>query len=465
MHWVDNSIFVFFIILIVCFGLLKSKKIERNSENFILAGRKLSLPGLIATLVTTWYGGILGIGENTYQFGIQTWIIFGCPYYIFAILFAFYLIPKIRDTKLLTIPDHFNLFYGKKTGIISAIYIFVLATPAPYLLSLGILLQYFFQIPLGWGVILASILSLLYVWNGGLSAVVKTDILQFIFMFVGFILLLVGSWKEFGAPTLLFSQLPKDLLSPTGGNSIQYIFVWFFIALWTFVDPGFHQRALAAESRKTARNGILISIGFWIIFDILTVITGLYAISILNNPDSLFIYPLLALKVLPIGLVGIFFVSLFSIIMSTIDSFGLISATTFGRDILWRIETQRSKRLDPLNHIKKGLIISTFLSILLVMSIPSVVKLWYTIGSVFIPGLLLPYLFTLFKQKPNFCFTEWTLILPVLVSLIWYFFGQINGSYFLMIEPFYPGLIVSACFIIFQKFFKNNQDPFSISAE
>ena len=64
---------------------------ETSPAQFLLAGRKLSLPALVLTLVTTWYGGILGIGEYTWRHGISTWLVFGVPYYLAAILFALFL--------------------------------------------------------------------------------------------------------------------------------------------------------------------------------------------------------------------------------------------------------------------------------------------------------------------------------------------------------------------------------------
>ena len=47
--------------------------------DYLLAGRRLTLPAFVATLVTTWYGGILGIGEYAWRFGISTWLVFGVP--------------------------------------------------------------------------------------------------------------------------------------------------------------------------------------------------------------------------------------------------------------------------------------------------------------------------------------------------------------------------------------------------
>jgi len=76
MHVLDLSIVLIYFVVVVAIGFYRSKISSDNSNNYILAGRKLSLPGFVATLVTTWYGGILGIGENTFNYGIQTWFIF-----------------------------------------------------------------------------------------------------------------------------------------------------------------------------------------------------------------------------------------------------------------------------------------------------------------------------------------------------------------------------------------------------
>jgi len=465
MHWIDTAVFIFLIGFTICVGILKSKDSAENTENFILAGRKLSLPGFIATLVTTWYGGILGVGENTVQYGIQTWLIFGFPYYLFALLFAIFLVPQIRNYQFLSIPDHFRSTYGSESGIISAFFIFILTSPAPYILSLGYLFNFIFHIPLGWGYLLSVLLSLFYVWKGGLSAVVGTDKLQFIFMFGGFFALVLTAWLKLGAPFEYLKILPENMLELTGGNSIQYIFAWFFIAMWTFVDPGFHQRTLASNSEKTARNGILISILCWFIFDILIVLSALYGVAILDNPNPLSVYPELALKLLPPGITGLFFVGIFSTIMSTLDSFGLISASTFGRDIMWRIENKLTKSENPMVHIRKGFIITIFLSILLAMSIPSVVKLWYVTGSIIIPGLLIPFLHSLYVPKKSLKKPAAVLIIPVCVSFFWYMHGQTSGSYLLNLEPFYPGISISMVLIILNSFLKQGQLPTSISSE
>ena len=445
MHWLDLSVLIIYVGLLIGFGFYRTKQSGKDPEEFLLAGRKLSLPGFVVTLVATWYGGILGIGENTYSYGIQTWFIFGLPYYIFAILFAFLIAGRINETKFISIPDQFHGRFGKTAGVVSALYILFLASPAPYILSIGILLQFTTGLSFGLSLLMATGLSLSYIWLGGFKAVVRTDGLQFGFMFVGFLLLLIFSMKSSGPISKLV--LPVSHLNITGGASIQYIVVWFFIALWTFVDPGFYQRCAAAKSPQTAKKGILISIGFWFIFDMLTLSTGLYAKALLTAGDPLFAYPRLGAVVLPPLAYGIFITGLLATIMSTIDSLGLISAITFGRDILWRIQSPTSTDKLKWNNestifVRKGLIITAFIALILAFSIPSVVKLWYGLGSILVPGLVLPFLLSFKNNRPK----ENILLMmvsPVLVSIFWTLLGKLLNGYPFGLEPFYPGILTS----------------------
>ena len=88
-----------FSILLYVVGILTAGLIKRNSKKgeseYLLAGRRLTIIPFTASLVATWYGGILGIGEFTYQYGISNWVVMGLPYYIFASIFAFLFAKKI----------------------------------------------------------------------------------------------------------------------------------------------------------------------------------------------------------------------------------------------------------------------------------------------------------------------------------------------------------------------------------
>jgi len=151
---------------------------------------------------------------------------------------------------------------------------------------------------------------------------------------------------------------------------------------------------------------------------------------------------------------GLFITGIFAIIMSTIDSFSLISAITFGRDILWRIQKPKSQT-NSIPLVKKGLVIISFIALFLAFAVPSVVRLFYTLGSVLIPGLIFPFLYTLSGQARILRGSAgkiW-ILLPVLLSMGWLFLSYTISEPLLGIEPFYPGFLLSILLgLYFQKY-------------
>ena len=66
LHFIDLTVIGVYVFSIIYLGIYRNRNEHGSEENFILSGRRLSLSGFIATLVTTWYGAILGVGENTF---------------------------------------------------------------------------------------------------------------------------------------------------------------------------------------------------------------------------------------------------------------------------------------------------------------------------------------------------------------------------------------------------------------
>jgi solute:Na+ symporter, SSS family len=282
--------------------------------------------------------------------------------------------------------------------------------------------------------------------KGGFRSNVYVDVFQFFVMFAGFILIVVFSGLEFGTINFISSSVPENHLQISGGMSPTFLIVWFLIALWTFADPGFHQRCYAAKTGNIAKWGIIISIFFWALFDFLTTTTGLFAKGVLpelNNPVLAF--PLFADHVLPSGVKGIFYAALFATILSTQISFLFLSGTTIGRDFIFRVIKNASEaRIKSYTII--GLNISGILAILLAYFIPSVIEIWYTIGSLFIPGIILPVVSAYYpKLKIDRKFILAEMVIAFISSTIWYFLkSEFASTPFLnVIEPMLVGLVFS----------------------
>ncbi len=443
----DVAIILLYFIGVLVVGFVVGRKKSGELDDYLLAGRTLTLPIFVATLVSTWYGGILGVGEFSYRYGISNWFVLGVPYYIFALLFSLLIAKKVRATNFITIPDKLEASYDRRTALAGAALTFVLTTPAPYVLMLGILTQLIFGLSLEMSVILSTLVAVIYLLKGGFRSGVWANVLQFVLMFAGFAIMLPFAISKFGGWGFLEANLPPLHLTLHGGNAWQYILVWFFIALWTLVDPAFHQRCYAAKDGRTAQRGILVSIIFWFVFDALTSTAGLYARAALPTlTEPMFAYPMLAEVTLPSVAKGIFYVGMLATIMSTLSSLAFISATTIGKDIVGRLASdgRMAER-----WTRYGLLITVGVSILLALLIPSVVNLWYMIGTCVIPGLLVPLMASYFDSlriPARFAFIAMVLGWGIsTASLIWGVVAGAGGQpeYWFGIEPMYPGLAVA----------------------
>ena len=167
--YLDFTVLFLFFALVLGFGFYFGKRTGDEPTDYLLSGRKVGLFLFILTNVSTWYGGILGVGEFTYRYGLMSWFTQGLPYYLFAFLFALFFAKKVRTASLFTIPDKLSQIYGKKVGLIAAIIVFVLVSPAPYLLMTANLIS----LLLGTGIIISLILGMLlsvaYQFKSGLS--------------------------------------------------------------------------------------------------------------------------------------------------------------------------------------------------------------------------------------------------------------------------------------------------------
>ena len=230
---------------------------------------------------------------------------------------------------------------------------------------------------------------------------------------------------------------------------MQFIAVWFFIALWTFVDPSFYQRCAAARSPGVARTGILVSILFWLLFDAMTATAGLYARAALTTLDQpVMAYPRLAEITLPAVAKGAFFAGLLATVMSTLNSVTFISATTLGRDIVWRLRGSSGVGIER-RFTRWGLAVTGTLSVLLALAIPSVVKLWYVIGTTVVPGLLIPLVSTYWgRARRSARVAVISMVAGWGTSTAWLIAGWtqelgVSERYPLGVEPMYPGLAVA----------------------
>jgi len=432
------------LILVVIYAatlvLLSRGTVGTDAGHYLLAGRRLTLPAFVATLVTTWYGGILGVGEYAWQVGLSTWLVFGVPYYLAALLFGVLLAPRLRRTEAVSIPDLLRQTYGPGTALAGTAAVYAMTLPVAYLLMFATLLSGL----TGWSLLtcaaVGAVFSSLYVGMSGFRAVVRTDILQLVLMYGGFALLLIAAVNRIGGFSSLWTALPAGHRTWDGGLGWQAVFVWYLIALQTIVEPTFYQRVFAARDPKVARRGIVVAVAMWAVFDFMTTFSGLAARVLLPNLDRpVAAYPTLAAEVLPEWGAALFTVALFATVMSTLDSYLFLSAATLGHDIAPDRATIEKRRT------RIGLAISAILSVIGVLLFDSVIDIWHHVGSVVTAGLLLPVISVHLPSRARFSPTGATLaiVAGAGVAFVWIAAGDESG-YPLGLEPMFPALAASA---------------------
>ncbi|MBU3741857.1 MAG: hypothetical protein FGM24_06175 [Candidatus Kapabacteria bacterium] len=395
--------------------LVQSASVGRGSFlDVALAGRRLTMPMFVVTLVATWYGAVLSVGEFVWTHGIVVILCFGVPYYIAAVLYGLVVAPRIRNAPSVTIPEQIGRVYGPAASRIATVLVAVVTSPAPYLLMAAELLHAM----TGWSILISmfivSVVSIGYVVRGGLRSDVAANIVQLVLMYGGFVLLLIFAMQRFGGLGVLAETMAPSLLQVPGTIGWHGIAAWWAIALQTFVDPNIHQRAAAASTPSVARRGMLISVVFWMVFDLLTITTALYAVTFADVHRAVETHLVLAQLVLPPIAKGIFVGGVFAAILSTLDGYAIVQGMTIGRDI---IDTLRG-RSASVTSFRIGVVISALTSMLLALAIPSVIELFMTLAGLVVPGLLVPLLLSyIMPQRMQERGSALRMLVPTLIVL------------------------------------------------
>ena len=414
------------------------EKEKQGTLELLLMGRRLTLPLFVGTLVATWYGGIFGVTTLTFEKGIYNFVTQGVFWYFSYLIFAFLLVKKVKKFEAMSLSDLAGKMIGPKAEKTTAILNFLNLLPLAYVISLGLFLQALFGgdlfINSGIGLFIVVIYSL---W-GGFRAVIFSDLVQFFFMVLSVLLIVIFAWSTFGSPLWLLDNLPPSHLDWTGGESLWVLLVWGFIAFSTLVDPNFYQRCFAAKDEKTARNGIFISIIFWIIIDCCTTLGALYAKAVLPHANSQNAYLQFAIHVLPSGFRGLMLAGILATILSTLDSYLFTASTCLSYDMI------NVKNKFKLWHHHVALVLIAILALLVSHLFEgSVILVWRTLGGFSAATLLIPLMLAhLFPGKINDSLFFLSVSLGCVGIVSWKIllkWGVFNSS----LDEFYIGLVLS----------------------
>jgi len=353
---IDYIIVFAFLILMFYVGSIFYKWVG-SSDDFYLAGRQLTpfiLAAVIAATNVNLYS-FVGQAGIAYKEGIQiiwqTWT--GNMALVISGLFV---IPIFRRLRIRTIPEFLEKRYSKGVRtFVAFLWILrltfwlgvVLYTAVVAAQTISGLTSF-----TAW-VLIFSVVVTIYTLLGGMWSVAFTDVIQFVLMLAGALILLPLSMAAVGWFPGLVEKLPEGaliLVKDTGQYNWKFILAIFLLGIeWACVDQGLLQRAFGAESTRSVAKGLVLAGIITTPFALLWNLPGLAARVLypnLSNPDSA--VPTLIANLIPNVVLGLVVVGLLSSQLSTISGNLNGVATIFASDIYENVINRKATDKDVL---------------------------------------------------------------------------------------------------------------------
>ncbi|MCI8418206.1 MAG: sodium:solute symporter family protein [Lachnospiraceae bacterium] len=340
----DVIILVAYLILTLFIGWYVSKKIT-GFDDFAVGGRSFGPFVLAATFGATNFSTWSMVGKPgvVYNAGISvSWIALNaCACVLAAVVF----VPVYRKLRYTTMSEIFEDRYdGRVRGLISIIWViadtmnrFGVTTYAA-----AVIISMLFGVNLQVIILATAGIVLIYTYLGGLKSVVITDVIQFVLMWIGLFIGAIFIFRQFNGWEGLMASLPEGMMdwvpAADNGNGWPWILAMTLLGFPYFITSQFvMQRGLGAKTVNVARWGILLAGLIAIPMAIMEILPGLAAKTMLDASEvaamnSDMVGPAIYMKLLPPGLLGIFFSALIAAGFSTADSALCASSTLITED-------------------------------------------------------------------------------------------------------------------------------------
>ena len=223
-------------------------------------------------------------------------------------------------------------------------------------------------------ILILGVFSAIYTYLGGLSAVVKTDIIQFSVLIIGGIVVCFTAVNQLGGWEQLYIKTPErmHLHLPSNHPTLPWthLFGLFLLNInYWCANQTVMQRALAAKSVAHAQAGLLAAGLIKYLMAILIIIPGIALYGILGDslgePDMAF--PYIVNTYLPVGVKGIILCGLFASLMSTVDSTFNSLATLWSTDIYSKYINKKASDKEKIKAGQKAILFSLGTALLMGM--------------------------------------------------------------------------------------------------
>ncbi|OJF92545.1 hypothetical protein [Alkalibacterium sp. 20] len=351
---VPLAIIIFFVASLIAVGKIASKRIK-NTEDYLVASRGAPLFLVVGTVFATFWGGGTIVGGTGAAFEDGVYGVIEDPFAagLSLIIIGLLFVKTLRGLKINSIGEIYTHRFGSATGYVaSAVMIptFIIWT-AVQLLAVGKILSVLFDLNFYLSYVIALVVVVSFTYMGGLLAVIWTDFIQMIIIFVGLIILLVVGYNAAGGIENIAAHTPDDFWQFIPSEKglmpwVTYVSMWAGMALGNIPSPDIAQRALMAKDAETAQKGMIISGSLYWTFGLIPVFLALIGHTLISSgmidgsliaQDSELLIPFLAKELLNPVLLGIFVASLIGAVLSSASTSLFATAVIFSNDIIYPI--------------------------------------------------------------------------------------------------------------------------------
>ncbi|OFV82131.1 MAG: hypothetical protein A2Y78_09835 [Acidobacteria bacterium RBG_13_68_16] len=375
-----------YLLVLTGFNFYRSRQIK-TQDDFMVAGRKLSLTTMVFTLVCTWIGSGTFIAGAEYAY-YAGWSAIWQPAGAFlGIAIIYFIAAKIRTFGQYTVGDILEVRYGKFARLFGAIALIIaFTTIVSYQFRAGGYILNIVtdgRVSLEVGQTIAAGFVILFVAIGGMVAVAHTDLPNGIIIVLAcclalpFVVLAAGGWSHAAQvlPPGSFEVFSPDFGKYPALKGLSYFLSTFLLLLGV---QSMYQKFYAARSPKEARRAVAIWIVGTIVVETVVIAIAVYA-SVYNaehqthwDPRSLVLNAARHMVPAPVGI--LLLGAACAVVLSTGMNYLLSSSSNVVRDIYQRMVRPDA---DPTKMValQKVFIVALGLCAFLMIFIPTALKL------------------------------------------------------------------------------------------
>jgi len=460
MNWLDYTIVISYIIFFLGMGYFF--KNNKDSKDYFLGGRSLGWFPLSLSTMATQLSAISFISAPAFVgiklAGGMKWLTFEFVVPLAMICIMLFIIPPLFRSGVVSIYEFVERRFSASTRLILSV-VFQISRAlgtGVMVYTIALILQAILDIDYIYTVLIISVITIIYSWQGGMKAVVWGDAIQMILLFGGLLVCLFYGWQLVqqagGLPNGFDAERLQVIDFNFGIGKDQEYGFWPMIIGGFFLYVSYYgcdqtqaQRMLSAKNEKTIRqlllaNGllrfpvVLIYCTMGLIIGALVTLAPDFLAQIAETTQKHFpeaavnggvkadlMIPVFIIKYLPHGFIGLLMVAILSAAMSslssTVNSLSAVSVEDFFNRGKKRLEQARYMKISKWAVVFWG-VVCIACSFLFGASKSAVIEIINAIGSVFYGPVLVTFILAIFSKKVNHIGMNAGIISAVLINLV-----------------------------------------------